>query len=95
MSEYNFLTDARFTYPNETVGELVMLKPHAGLIKVVMRFPDGSEFVIKEIEYHDADMIASNKGSVSDKLPDGWLVETKAEREARNEAERIEQGIEK
>lgn len=57
-----------------------MIKPHPGLIQFVMEYPTGEQFVIRQIEYHDAEKIAANDGSESTILPDGWEVTTSRER---------------
>lgn len=69
-----------FTKPSGSIGSLVMIKPHPGLVQYVMQWPDGSRMILKEVEYHDADKIAANRGTESNKLPDGWLVTTEKER---------------
>lgn len=79
-----------FTLPSGSLGALMLLKPHAGLVKVVMLFPDNQYIVLKEIEYHDKDKIEANRGCISDKLPAGWLVETEQDREARLLLEEVE-----
>jgi len=82
--------DVRFKKNSGTKGDLVMLKPHPGLILVVMLFDDGNVFELKRIEYHDYDLIMANKGCDSDVLPDGWLVETAQERQERALLEQVE-----
>ena len=72
-----------FTQPSGTEVKRVMVKPHPGLIQFVEMFADGKVFVASEIQYHAADKIAANKGTVSNKLPAGWAVETTVQREAR------------
>ncbi|KKK81772.1 hypothetical protein LCGC14_2810110, partial [marine sediment metagenome] len=76
-----------FRYPSNTVGQLRMRKPHPGSQIFEMVFPDGSVFTLKELEHHDFDKIAADQGSEGP-LPADWLVETAAQRVARNEAER-------
>ncbi len=76
-----------FTYASDTEVSLKMIKPHPGLIQFAMVYPDGSKFVIREIEYHDAEKIAANTGCESPVLPPGWKVTTLAERVASNTAE--------
>jgi len=75
--------DVRFKKSSGSKGDLVMLKPHPGLIRIVMLFDDGNVFELKRIEYHDYDLIMANEGCDSDILPDGWLVETAQERQER------------
>lgn len=70
-------------YASGTVGRMVIRKPHPGVVKFTMVFPDGREFVLKEIQYHDTDLVAANRGAEGP-LPANWLVETAAERAARN-----------
>jgi hypothetical protein len=77
-----------FTYPDETIGEVVMRKPHAGLIQFVMRFPNGMEFVLKELEYHDAEKVSNNKGYVKP-LPNNWIITTKEERSLLTKSDNI------
>lgn len=67
-----------FTYPDGTIGQLVLKKPHAGLVQIVMVFPDKSEFVIKSIEYHLESKILANTGCESE-LPEDWYIETDKE----------------
>ncbi len=76
-----------FKYPSDTKVETYLRKEHPGLVKIVCRFPDGSEFVLKEIEYHDPEKIAANKGTEMP-LPLGWVVENAAQRAARLEKEK-------
>lgn len=78
-----------FTYPSGTGVTTVLRKEHPGLVKIVSVFPDGKEFVLKEIQYHDPEKIAANKGT-ENPLPSDWLVEDAAQRAERLEAERIE-----
>lgn len=73
-----------FSYSSDTEVVLKMVKPHPGLIQFAIVYPDGSKFVIREIEYHDADKIAANTGYDSPVLPDGWEVLTVAERVQKN-----------
>lgn len=72
-----------FIYPSGTVGSLELIKEHAGLVKICMVFPSGEEFVIRQIEYHDADKIAANKGCLNP-LPEGWEITTADERALKN-----------
>ena len=76
-----------FRYPSQTIGTLVLEKPHAGLLKILMVFPDGTTFTLKEYEYHDYDKVMANTGCEGE-LPKDWLIETKATRDARNIAEK-------
>jgi len=78
------------TESSGSVGKMVMRKPHPGHIKFVMRFASGGEFVVKEIEYHDKDLIEANVGCDAP-LPADWDVTTAVEREARAEAEALQQ----
>ena len=78
-----------FTQPSQTEFKMVMEKPHPGLIKFVAKYPDGGTFTIKELQYHDADKIASNTGCL-ESLPIDWFVETHEQRSARIEAEKKE-----
>ncbi|KKN15539.1 hypothetical protein LCGC14_0984840, partial [marine sediment metagenome] len=75
-----------FRYPSNTEGQLRMRKPHPGSQIFEMVFPDGSAFVLKELEHHDYDKIAADQGSEGP-LPIGWVVETAAERVVRAEQE--------
>uniref|UniRef100_A0A6H1ZGQ7 Uncharacterized protein n=1 Tax=viral metagenome TaxID=1070528 RepID=A0A6H1ZGQ7_9ZZZZ len=72
-----------FTNSNDTEVKVVLRKEHPGQVAFVAKFADGKEFTLKEYQYHDADKIAANKGTVSNKLPAGWAVETTVQREAR------------
>lgn len=76
------LTSPIFTQPSGTEVKYVMKKPHPGLVQFVARFPDGSTFVLKQIEYHDAEKIAANTGAEGP-LPKGWVVTTSAQRAAK------------
>ncbi len=76
-----------FKFPSDTKVETYLRKEHPGLVKIVCRFTDGTEFVLKEIEYHDPEKIAANKGT-ENPLPGGWLVEDAAQRAARLEKEK-------
>jgi len=73
-----------FTYSSGTGLGYEIVKPHPGLIQFVVVFPNGETFVMREIEYHDAEKIAANMGCTSDVLPDGWLVTTSLERAENN-----------
>jgi len=77
-----------FTEPSGTEVKYVMKKPHPGLIQFIAKYPDGRIHVLQEIQYHDADKIAANKGA-SAPLPQGWFVETAKERELRLEAKTV------
>jgi len=77
-----------FRYPSGTEGRIRMRKPHPGLQIFEMVYPDGTTFVLKEIEHHDADKIAASIGSEGP-LPSNWVVETVRERNARILAEQI------
>ena len=44
-----------------------------------MLFPDGSTFVLREIEFHDKEHIEANKGCIGE-LPKDWEITTEAER---------------
>ncbi|KKN38048.1 hypothetical protein LCGC14_0757600 [marine sediment metagenome] len=76
-----------FRYPSNTIGQLRMRKPHPGSQVFEMVFPDGSTFTLKQYEHHDYDKIAADKGSEGP-LPADWVVETAAERTARNATEK-------
>jgi len=78
-----------FTYPSKTEAKLLLRKEHSGLVKMVAVFPNGKEFTLKHIEYHDPEKIAANIGAESP-LPDGWLVEDAEQRAARLEVEEAE-----
>lgn len=78
-----------FTYSSGTEVKVKLIKEHAGLVQFVAEFPNGETFVLKEYEYHDEDKINANKGVVS-LLPKDWLIESKTDREARLEKEKIE-----
>ena len=79
-----------FTQPSGTTIVRKMVKPHPGIIQFVETFPDGKTFVTKELQYHDAEKIAANKGCTSSKLPEGWEVTTAEERLAKAEVEKLE-----
>ncbi len=85
--------DARFKKASGTKGDLILYKPHPGLIQVIMLFKDGTKFVIKEIEYHDAELIAANKGCETNQLPEGWIVTTKAQRANKTDYETPRRGM--
>jgi hypothetical protein len=61
-------------------------------VQIVAIFPDGQEFVLKDIQYHDPDKIAANKGTASADLPSGWLVEDATQRAARVVREKKDSG---
>lgn len=69
-----------FTESSGTELTYKMVKPHPGLIQFVVEYPSGERFVMREIEYHDAEKIAANVGCDSTKLPDGWVISTLQER---------------
>ena len=71
-----------FTQPSGVEVKHRMIKPHPGLIQEVLEYPGGKTFVIKYIEYHDADKIAANTGC-DNPLPEGWEVTTLQERIAK------------
>lgn len=68
-----------FTQPSGTEVKYVMMKPHPGLVQFVAQFPDGQMFVLRQIEYHDADKITANKGAERP-LPKDWVVTTATDR---------------
>lgn len=78
-----------FTYPSRTEAKLLLRKEHPGSMRIVAVFPDGREFVLKEVEYHDPKKIAANKGT-ENPLPSDWLIEDAQQRADRLEAERLE-----
>lgn len=67
------------TYSSNTPLQLILKKPHPGLVQYVLVFPGGEEFVLREVQYHDADKIAANQGAEGP-LPAGWEVTTVEER---------------
>ena len=71
-----------FTQPSKTEAKLVLKKEHPGSVKMVAVFPNGKEFVLKELAYHDVDKVAANKGAEGS-LPSGWVVETAKQRNDR------------
>lgn len=77
------------TQPSQTEVKVFQMKPHPGLIEILIKYPDGKTFPLKKIEYHDADKIAANTGCDAP-LPKDWFVETASKREARLEAEEAE-----
>lgn len=68
------------TYSSGTEVKYKMIKPHPGLIQWVAEYPDGTRFVMREIEYHDYDKIQANRGC-DGLLPLDWSVTTESERE--------------
>lgn len=68
-----------FGYDSGTTGNVILTKPHPGLIKFEMVFPDGSTFVLREIEFHDKEHIEANKGCLNP-LPEDWEITTAEER---------------
>ena len=78
-----------FTKPSGTIAKLVLKKDHPGSVKMVAVFPEGKEFVLKELEYHHPDKIAANVGSEGP-LPGDWLVEDDEQIKARLKAEEAE-----
>ncbi len=78
--------DAVVAAPDETVGSLVILRPHPGTVQVVIRVPGYGDWVLSEKEFHDAGKLSWVQGA-ADVLPADWLVETAAERKTRNDLE--------
>lgn len=72
-----------FKQESGSIGQLVMIKPHPGLIQFMFKYSGGEMFELRRIEYHDPDKITANKNCLSPNLPPGWLVETPAQREIR------------
>ena len=70
-----------FRYPSNTMTEVVLKKPHPGLVQFFIKFPDGTLFPLKDIQYHDAAKIAANQGTEGP-LPADWVVTTIEERVA-------------
>ena len=81
-----------FTENSGTDLTLKLKKSHPGSVQIVAIFPDGQEFVLKDIQYHDPDKIAANKGTASADLPSGWLVEDATQRAARVVREKKDSG---
>ncbi|MCK4414914.1 MAG: hypothetical protein KAY32_15375 [Candidatus Eisenbacteria sp.] len=75
-----------FTQPSGTIVSLVLKKEHPGSMKMVAVFSGGEEFVLREVQYHDADKIAASVGC-EHPLPKDWEVTTLADRVAKNVAE--------
>ena len=75
-----------FTNPSGTEVKTVLRKEHPGSVKIVAVFPNGKEFTLKHIEYHDPIKIAANQGA-ENPLPEDWLVEDSQQIAARFEAE--------
>ena len=69
-----------FRYGDNTQIQMVMRKPNPAIIQFVVVFPDGSEYVIKEINYHNQDKINASNGAATP-LPKNWKIEEKWERE--------------
>uniref|UniRef100_A0A6M3JT29 Uncharacterized protein n=1 Tax=viral metagenome TaxID=1070528 RepID=A0A6M3JT29_9ZZZZ len=68
-----------FRYPSNTATEIVLKKPHPGLVEFFIKFPDGTLFPLRSIQYHDAEKIAANLGAEGP-LPADWVVTTLQER---------------
>jgi len=68
-----------FAQPSGVTVTRKMVKPHPGVIQFVEEYPDGKRFVMNELQYHDAEKIAANKGCEGS-LPIGWEVTTLQER---------------
>lgn len=68
-----------FAEPSQTEVKLKVVKLHPGLIQFVAEYPNGKTFVMREIQYHDAEKISANKGCEGS-LPDDWEVSTLQER---------------
>jgi len=81
-----------FRYPSKTEGKIRMRKPHPGSQIFEMVFPDGTSFVLKELEHHDTDKIAADQGAEGP-LPADWFQETAIERARRQELEAVEVGV--
>jgi len=84
------LDAATFTEDSGTDLTLKLKKLHPGSVQIVCIFPGGEEFVLKDIQYHDPEKIAANKGTTSADLPAGWLVEDATQRAARVALEKKE-----
>ncbi|KKN16503.1 hypothetical protein LCGC14_0975140, partial [marine sediment metagenome] len=64
-----------FTYASGTEVKMVLKKLHPGVVELVAVFPNGSEWTIKSLEYHNSAKIAANVGTESPKVPSGWVVD--------------------
>jgi len=70
------------TEPDGTVVQVVLRKPHPGIIQHVAEYPNGKTHILQEIHYTNEDKINANKGARG-LLPTDWEVETTIEMEAR------------
>lgn len=61
----------QFRYPSGTVVTTQLRKPHAGIVRIVTVYPDGTEQVIEEHQYRDPVRVAANVGA-DGPLPAGW-----------------------
>lgn len=63
-----------FRYPSGTEIKYKMIKPNPAIIQFVAEFSDGSQFVLKTIEYHNQEKINASKGA-DNPLPNDWIIE--------------------
>lgn len=78
-----------FRYADKTAVIVELRKPHPGIVSFVVVFPDGTEFPLREYNYHDPVKIAANKGTASSLLPIGWVVESASQRATRLDKEKV------
>lgn len=71
-----------FRYSSNTELKLIIRKPTPAIIQFVAVFPDSTEYVLKELQYHSTEKINANIGA-ENKLPDDWFQETETEKEYR------------
>lgn len=75
-------TDAVVAAPDETVGTLVVVRPHPGTVQLVARIPGFGDWVISEKEFHAEEKIGWVQGAEKP-LPVDWYVESTVDQAAR------------
>ena len=75
-------TDAVVAAPDETVGSVVVVRPHPGTVQLVARIPGYGDWIISEKEFHAEETIGWTQGA-AEALPVDWYVEATNDMNAR------------
>ncbi len=75
-------TDSIVAAPSESLGTIVLVRPHPGIVDIVLRIPGFPDHVLTSYFFHDAEKISWAQGAEGP-LPNDWLVETTSERSER------------
>ena len=80
--------DAVIAAPDETVGTVVIKRPHPGTVQLVVRVPGFDDWNISEKEFHNEEKI-SWSGNSEKTLPVDWYTESDLEMAARQSCENV------